>query len=336
MLRNAMDLLRSVASVHRPSRFPNVFIFALPRGGSTWLMELIWSQPGFKTCNEPLDVRKLQIQKHLGINGWVDLYDRSSTPKLQRYFNRLCTGKLGFLNPLPLPGGFYRPITRRIVFKVIHGAEDRAGWLADSFNGRVTVLLRHPIAVSLSRQDYPNLEAFIASDYRRHFTPEQFRYARMLIDTGSKLQRGVLAWCLANKVLLREATSDWAVVSYEQLVLDPIPLLQHLAAKLDLPAPKRMIERLPVPSAVKGKSDEVTQELLEQRDSDQKRHRLVDKWRDQVSKSDEQMLLEILDRFELDTYRVGDVYPAERFRIPSAPSSAGSAALPSAAQGQSQ
>ena len=42
--------------------------------------------------------------------------------------------------------------------------------------------------VSLSRQVYPRLEAFMQSDYRRHFTPAQLGFARRIADSGSKLE----------------------------------------------------------------------------------------------------------------------------------------------------
>jgi hypothetical protein len=291
-------LLKSVSNFHRPSARPNVFIFSTPRSGSTWLMELIWSQPGFKHCNEPLNLR--------------DLSSHSASAALYSYFSAICQGRLHFKDPRPFRG-YYRLITDRIVFKVIHGGEDQINWFRDTFNARIVFLIRHPIPVTLSREIFPRLDAFLNSDYRRHFTDEQLHYARRIVSSGTKLERGVLAWCLQNTVALRDAADDWALLSYEQLVLEPRPVIDYLASKLALPKPERMIKRLTTPSAVKPKSDRETQQLLEK--ENERRSWLVEKWRNKVDPTEERAAMEVLKRFHLEVYRFGDVLPVDRLWI---------------------
>jgi hypothetical protein len=178
-------------------------------------------------------------------------------------------------------------MTRRIVFKIIHGGEDRINWFRDTFNGRIVYLLRHPIPVSLSREVYPTLKAFCDSDYRRHFTDEQLQYARKIIDSGTKLERGVLAWCLQNAVPLRDVSTDWAVIAYEQLVLDPALVIEHIALKLSLPNPERMMNRLAIPSSSNWKSDEETRQVVEETE---RRSWLVEKWRQKVDQVENAVL----------------------------------------------
>ena len=68
-MREWMSLaLRSVSNRHRPGTRPNVFVFTTPRSGSTWLMELIQTQPHFKQCSEPLNLRMPGIARRLGIS----------------------------------------------------------------------------------------------------------------------------------------------------------------------------------------------------------------------------------------------------------------------------
>jgi hypothetical protein len=277
-------------------------------------MELIWSQPGFKCCNEPLNLRKPDIRQHLGISDWQGLCREDATQAFYRYFRAIGEGRITFVNPNPLHR-YYRPVTRRIVFKIIHGGEDRINWFRDTFNGRVVYLLRHPIPVSLSREVYPTLEAFCDSDYRRHFTADQLQNARKIIDSGTKLERGVLAWCLQNAVPLREVSQDWAVISYEQLVLDPYPVIEHLALKLSLPKPKRMMDRLAIPSSSNSQSDRETRQVLEK--EMKRRSWLIEKWRRKVDQAEERRAMDILKRFHLDAYQFGDVLPADWFWIKS-------------------
>ncbi|HZD80514.1 MAG TPA: sulfotransferase [Actinomycetota bacterium] len=322
MIRKAVArTVKAGSNLHRPDGRPNVFLYSTPRSGSTWLMELIWSQPGFKTCNQPLYLENPVVRRRSGIRDWDELYGTEVTQKLQRYLGRICAGRIGFTNPSPLRTP-YRPISHRIVFKEIHAPADRVNWIRDTFDARVVYLLRHPIAVAISSERWPVLPTFLHGDYRRHFRPEQLTEAERIAAQGTDLERGVLSWCLQNAVALREATPDWAVVTYEQLVLDPEPVIQELCAKLALPSPERMRDRLGVPSVnVRFKSAEETRRLLTEGAAGD-RPILVEKWRRKVDRGAESRVMRILELFELDAYRDDDVLPDARLWIPGRPAEA--------------
>jgi hypothetical protein len=143
-----------------------------------------------------------------------------------------------------------------------------------------------------------------------------------VIDSGTDMERAILDWCLQNSVALRRAGEDWTIVSYEQLVLDPEPVIETLSKRLALPEPKRMLEHLSRPSYSTKWSDDKTKKVLEERShvddegSDQKLNTwLVEKWREKVEPNEERRWMEILDVFELDLYKHGSALPAERFWI---------------------
>lgn len=315
-LRIVKGGIKARSNVHRPGDRPNVFLFSLPRSGSTWLMELIWSQPGFKFCDEPTDLRNPLVRRHLGIDDWQLLYSDAATERLDAYFDAFCSGRATFMNPSPL-GAHYRPRTDRIVFKVIHGCEDRINHVRDTFNGRIVYLTRHPLAVSLSRKELPTLQPMIDGAYARHFTPDQLAYARKITEHGSHLEQAVLCWCLQTAVPMRMAMPDWAVVSYEQLVIDPNPVIEQIAARLELPAPDTMLTQLSVPSNSTFKSDGATQQALDRGASEQ-RSWLIEKWRGRISHDEENRLMDMLQRFDLHSYRAGEVLPTDHVWIRSA------------------
>ena len=299
------NAIKTVTNLHRPEGQKNIFLFSTPRSGSTWLMELIWSQRGFKACNEPLDLRNPMVRKYLGITNWLELYSQEASPALYHYFQALCNGYLHAMDPVPFRG-FYRPVTNRIIFKIINGGEDRINWFQDTFNGQIIYLIRHPIAVSLSREYLPRVQVQLESDYRRHFSIEQIRIAQRILENGTKLEQGVLAWCLENAVPLRMANDDWLIIAYEELVVAPQPLITQIAERLALPEPEQMLSRLAIPSAVKAKSNLETQQALERRTN---RQWLAEKWRSHVSKREECQVMEILTHFQLDVYQAGELLP---------------------------
>lgn len=309
------NLLKSFTNLHLPNGKPDVFLFSMPRSGSTWLMELIGTQPGFKTCSEPLNLRLPLVRKHLGLHTWEELHAPHAAQAMQRYFDAFIRGRLHFLDPIPFQNSVYHPYSNRIVFKILHGGEERIDWFKETFNGRIVYLIRHPIAVSLSREVYPRLKAYIDSPYRTHFTPAQLKYASSIIDNGSKLEQGVLSWCLENAVPLKDAQPDWTVLSYEQLVVQPEPIIDLLTRRLELTAPERIYAQLTKASAVKRKSDASTQRLLEQGEHEA-RLELVRKWRKKVTPEEEARLMAMLDVFELDTYKVGEDLPKDALWVP--------------------
>lgn len=308
-------LVKSVSNVHRPDGRPNVLVFSTPRSGSTWLMELIWTQPGFKYCNQPLSLINPQVRRELGINGWGELYDERTLPRLERYFDDICAGRVRFSNPNPLRG-HYRAVTHRVVFKEIHGLADRVDWFAGRFDARVAFLVRHPIAVAISSERFPLLGTFLTTAYRDHFTGEQIAYANRVAADGSHVERGVLSWCLQNVVALGKRSPEWAFVTYEQLVLDPGPVIAELAGKLELSAPDRIAEALTVPSVnVRIKSTEETRRLLLEGTQDH-RPDLIEKWRRRVDADEEHRAMRTLEVFGIDVYRDGEVLPASWAWLP--------------------
>jgi len=308
------NFCKTVSNIHIPDGKPNVFLFATPRGGSTWFMELVSCQPGFRYCAEPLDVRVPEVRKYSTIQTWEELYRPETTQRFERYFDGLLRGKINFRNPNPLQS-HYRLLTRRVVFKIIHGGVDRINWFRDRFKGRIMLVLRHPVAVSISREEYPFLPYFPDSEYRRQFSNAQVQIANEVIEKGSKLEKGVLAWCLHNSVPLRDAGEDWAIVTYEQAILEPLSLIDYICDKLELPDAQRIIRQLKVPSRVMQKSDSETRHLLAQRQTSDMRQELVSKWMHKTEDQDVRNAMELLDVFGIDAYRYGEVLPSERYWI---------------------
>jgi len=317
----ASELVKAFSNHHRPGSRPNVFLVTTPRSGSTWLMELIWSQPGFKCCDEPLNLRRPAVRRATGIASWHEMDSEIGAAKVERYFRAICSGRLHSADALPFRSKYYRFRTDRIVFKLLHGAEGKLPELASDCNARVVVLLRHPIAVSLSREVFPRLEAFRTGASAARFSPGQLALADQVMASGSTLEKGVLAWCFQNALTLQGQEPDWTVISYEQLVLDPEPVVAWLSERLELTDQALILARLREAAGNKGKSDEKTRQLLAEQASGRLAHRqaLVEKWRARVTPEQERAAMSLLPAFGLDAYLAGRLLPTERYWVGGAP-----------------
>lgn len=302
--------IRSLGSIHRPLG-PDVFLFSTPRSGSTWLVELISTQPGFKCCDEPLNLRDYLVRRRLGIESWEELCNRNAFKELEPYFNRLHSGRLKFRDPVPFRNG-WRPVTERIVYKILHGGEAFIREFEESFEARIVFLIRHPIAVTLSRKVFPRLQVFVNSDYASYLTEAELSYTRRALEGGSDFQRGMLSWCIQNSIALRHLTSSCLTVTYEQLVLEPEVVVPHLVTHLSLPQPDRCMARLATPSASSKKSSEHTREYLKERTPAEDRRWLVEKWQRRVGGEEVRIGNEMLRLFGLDDlYICSDAIPGE-------------------------
>ena len=309
---SVQQFLRSHANLHRQGEKPNILIFSLPRSGSTWLQELIWTQPGFKYCNEPLNLKGPFLREKSKISGFDELYSEQVEQKLIDYFKGFTSGKFHFLDPNPLRKN-YRLFTNRIVFKVIHGGEFYINNIASAINGRVVYLLRHPIPVSLSRRQLPRMEQLCSDWVLDHFPDKIKVYAKELNAKGDGMQRRILAWCIQNKLALLKRNDSWLVLTYEQLVCEPNVVIGKLAEHLDLPKKDRMIDQVYVPSAVSVQSEASSLELM--KDTDDLRTSLVSKWKTKVDESMMKDYLAICANMEMTVYDDKSGYPKEAWVI---------------------
>lgn len=310
--------LKMLATRHKPNGEANVFIRSLPRSGSTWLMELIATQPGFTWFNEPFNLDKPVVRERLGLSEWKDLHMAGNAARLHAYVSGLCDGSIRdsrYDRPAPF-SEFYRPVTCRAVLKMILAGEEHMQTFADACNGRIVLLLRHPIPVSKSRKKFPKLAALLETDFRRFFDATQLALAAQVIAAEDKFAHGMLDWCLHTAVALHCRTASSLVVTYEQLVLDPAPVIRRMAEKLELPAPERMFRRLAVPSLSTGLSTPGTREVLKSVRDATKQEWLVSKWRDEATADEVARASELLEAFRLDhVYRATEVRPGKDWWI---------------------
>ena len=134
------DAVRRFSNVHIPSNRPNVCILSSPRSGSTWLLELILTQRGFKPCNEPFNIRNTAVSQRLGLTKWEDLYSDSHVDTMESYLKTFLQNDNSAAFKNLRPGErYYRPFTNRIAFKILHAGEHRVDWLQRTLNARLVL-----------------------------------------------------------------------------------------------------------------------------------------------------------------------------------------------------
>ncbi|MDP0498068.1 MAG: sulfotransferase domain-containing protein [Verrucomicrobiota bacterium JB024] len=304
-------LIKSVSTVHRPGDKKDILLLATPRGGSTWFMEMIWTQPSMRQCSEPFNIRQPRIAKNLGISHFSMLYGQDSEAKVADYLRKLIDNRLKFLNSNPFRRNHHF-FTNRTVFKCIHYGTHNTRWLEETFDFQVLLILRHPIPVSLSRKVFPLLEEFGNCALREKFNQDELSVLDRAREHGSHLEKGIAAWCLHNALALREMRTSWLLATYEQAVIEPEKVINAMATHIGLHEKKRIEEQMQKASAVIGKSSAEQQAILRNAD---RRQELISSWRKKVSPQQEADLMGVLEAFHLDHYQTGVDLPSSKYLL---------------------
>lgn len=293
----SLDFLLSLTNRHKSGSKPDIFIFSMPRSGSTWLMEIIWSQTGFKYVNEPLDLSFDWLKKYSSISGFGEYYEKDVSEKLIFYFRNFSNGKSNFLNPSPFRGS-YNFVTNRIVFKIIHGADLYINQILSSVNSKGIYLIRHPFDVSLSRKKISKTKELVSQRVLHHFTDEQRKFVVTILENGTHLEKGVMSWCIHNYIALSIMNNNVLVVFYEDLVLDFSRVSQSIYTHCALDNYEDMLKFEKKLSAVSVQSDSESLDLLKS----EKRSDLVYKWQKKLTVYEAGTSYEILDRMGMSVY----------------------------------
>lgn len=279
------------------------------------MMEILASQPGMKYYDEPLNIRRKNVQYAGCFQEWRELMpDGNRRDDIIAYLQALQKNRYGFMNPLPFRR-YHRFVTTRNVFKM-HGVEHLINDIKNECNGTVVFLLRHPIPTTLSRHTFPRLDQFVVSCHyeREYLDAAQVREIRRIYCGGNKFQRGVLSWCFENLIPLRFSdVSDWFVLTYEELLLNSEMMCQALAHSLDLPSVPAMMGAVNRPAANIAMSGKETHHILGEADEGRRRQAMVKKWKGRITEADEKLCFEVLDTFGIDAYRFGRFVADERY-----------------------
>lgn len=304
------SLFKSVLNFHQKGDKPDILLFSTPRSGSTWLMELVCSQKGIKFCNEPFNVRHADIRSKLNMQDWASFYQKDAQQQIESYFSSLKAN--GFNNNIRGPhllDPHYEVATDRIVFKILHAGEGKMEWFRKHFGSQIVYLLRHPIPVSLSRDRLPRLDSFLSTSYRENFNHEELRQADRIKKHGSFMEKAMLDWCLQNSLPWKNSRDDWNIVTYEQLVIQPDPVVKRLTDTLQLENPEIIRRHLASSSRTTKKSTKENQRTLEKLKSQDDRSLIIKKWKKKISDDEEKHLMEILSVFGIDLYKSGEILP---------------------------
>ncbi|MFW5787943.1 MAG: sulfotransferase domain-containing protein [Halanaerobiales bacterium] len=320
---------------HRETGKKDIFIFSTFRSGSTWLAEIIKSQPKIKF---PISPNKIEF-----LNNIEDYYKKikprpfyinlsvEEKQVLKDYIKKTSRGELVYgRRYTDLFSPHHSFISERSVFRLLRSSY-LLDWFNNNFDIHIIYLFRHPIAASLSRKKIwenssnpsywsPNNDYLLKSDYirKKYLTSKNIKYLKIKLKNCNRLEEFVITWCLENLPVIRKIQSlkhrpDFIVLTYEDLLMNPGKVISFLCQKLHLADEEKMLAQLQIPSSTVRYSDDRTKNNFENRTYDQ--NYLLKKWKKEISDETEKSIFAILKKFQIEIYCEGNFIPSRRFLV---------------------
>lgn len=294
-----------------------VVIAGTERSGTTWLFELLAQMEGYRALHEPLTGNPFAQHHGFEVRNTIDPLDRPAVKT--EYMRNVLRGvvpqpscwRFSSKQNVQRAVDFFRE--RKVVVKFVR-ANRMLMWLGQTFSPRgIIFIVRHPCAVVASMKHFAR---FKPDELRRDFgedpvrqavqetlpTAMYNRYQDILTSIDSYV--GVLAalWCLDHVIPFHHHLKEgqrppWHLVSYEEMVLDPLKVIQTFETHLGLPVDEGIRRRVRDESSSVWKS-----QLLEPQAQ-------VEKWKTKLSRDEIDDVLAIVRAFGLDNLYDDSPFP---------------------------
>jgi len=280
-----------------------ILIFSDPRGGSTWLTEMIHTIPYTAIIWEPFNIHEVKIVRKLGF-GWRQyIPEEQQWPEATQVINKILAGKV--INEWTMLNAelFNYLQAKQLIIKICRG-NMLLPWITSQINFTYTplYLVRHPFAVVVSQMkqggwDYPFRKFEVPpipfnQIYKDH---EDFLSS---LDTKEEILTAF--WCLTNQIQLNHSKNnqDWITLYYENLVVNPQKEIQQIFQRWKIRIPERIEQVFRKKSWTT--SDKINVNVPEIQ---------LSRWKEELNPFQKKRMSRVLDYFNIIVYDPDDVFP---------------------------
>ena len=283
------------------SRFKNlrpenaISLFCDPRGGSTWLAEVLNAIPNSMIVEEPLSLGNVPELKKLGFSWRQYIPENEIWSEAKSVFQLLLEGRKLNARICRINSIVEVKKSDQLILKIIRG-KALLPWYVRQFDFKYKplVMVRHPFAIAASllnhsSWNYPFKKLVVPEGPFNEFYKNHKDFLGAL---QTKEEQLTALWCMVNNVVLNHPDNDhsWITINYENLVLEPQKYFQKIFDLWGMDLPEELMKRISVPStSTKGKRSVEPDKLI----SD---------WKKKLTEKQISRLQKVLDHFEVDYY----------------------------------
>ena len=274
----------------------SLLIFSDPRGGSTWLTQLINKIPRTAVVWEPLHLGEGSRFRALNF-GWRQYIPReASWPEARLAFEKLLRGNHLNAYTTYLSNFNEYENAETLIYKFCRG-NALLPWLVKQFDFRYLpiYLVRHPFAVVASQLKHGgwNEQSNKVKIPNTPFNSIYTQHAEFLFTLQTVEEQLVATWCITNNVVLKDRNNDrdWITMHYEDLFLNPEYELEKVFSRWKVNTPDHLFSEIRQPSWSTVDSSPLQNSMYQ-----------LSKWQQQFSDKTIYMLEDVLQYFKIRHY----------------------------------
>ena len=270
-----------------------MLLFSDPRGGSTWLAEVLNAATNAPIIWEPLHL-KMEAFKKLNF-GWRQyIPEDADWPEARHTFEALFCGHLlnewlaSATSTAALKGA------DRLLFKFCRGSM-LLPYLTRQFNflHRPVFLVRHPFAVVASQMKHGAWEKGPTSFHIPEIPfNDVFVNHRDFLSTLNTVEEVLAAtWCFHNGYTLKHQRNnrDWITVTYESMLLEPEKIIRRILDNWDIDIDVSELELRRKSTTTRSDSpDDIRSQLSH--------------WKNSLDEDTRKRILRVMEYFEIRLY----------------------------------
>lgn len=291
-----------------------IALFTHPRGGSTWLAEILKNIPDAALVDEPLwrgifqsggnlpgpTEGKLKETRALNFYYYQPIPEKAEWPEAEAFFYKLFNREIANLNIYRETNICQLNKADTFIYKFNFG-HLLLPWLRNKFDFRAICMTRHPCAVVASQLKHPSWQKFLQQPI---FHTPVFRYCEVFqvydaVFRQLKHPEEILAaiWALNTKHTIYHPDNGvkWLSLSYEKLVLSPETELEKLFRHIELPIPENMLHSLAKPSVSTNPDSFYHLQATN-------RIQQLSRWKKDLNPQQIVNILKVLETFDIDLY----------------------------------
>jgi len=272
-----------------------------PRGGTTWLAEIIQSIPKTALVWEPLWLSQEKTFRNHNFSYRQFIPENAPELEIKSSFENLFSGKI--LNPFLCQ--FNSPTelktAEQLLIKFCR-ANQLLPWLTRAFDFKYApiYIIRHPCAViasQLKQGGWDHVSDKFHIPYDKPYPEFYSQHEDFLKKINSKIKVLAATWCLCNSVPLKHPknNNNWITITYESLILEGEKQLKRIEKRWGIKIPETSYQKLQEPSATTVKGSPI----LERNGSQ------LEYWKKQLSEQDIAEIMSVLNYFKIDLYNSG-------------------------------
>lgn len=278
----------------------NILLFSDPRGGSTWLAEILCKATQKAMIFEPLHLKNAPKVKEIGFGWRQHIPENENWPEAKAFFQDLFSGKIinWWLAQMSSRPALIK--SDSAVIKFCRGTM-LLPYLVKHFEFDLlpVYMVRHPFGVVASQlkhggwshtEDYFKLPDTKFNDVYKH-------HQNYLENLSSKVELMTAHWCITNAVVLNHANNnqEWINIYYEHLVASPKKVINEIFMRWGIQPNFNDLD-FQKPSKTALKKTKVDPEIQ------------ISSWVNFFSKEDIKKMLSVLEHFEISIYD-DTIYP---------------------------